>query len=183
MSKSSDSKTEKTRHIHIRVPVQEIAHFHDESQEGSDWANILDPFAVDNLTHAENGSWYQTLFPHETITFKISESPNQGSLDPDLTIEFIRFNPLGEVNYRTQSPINAWHQLIDPKTKGSVGELGSFYLEAPDYTLHSSNYVNDFSPNLTYTILFSFRDVTGTRRYCTIDPLLKTSSEHTHKDK
>ena len=173
----------------LSIDPQVIEDFNKDSQEGDDWGNINVPFDANNLTvnsGTNAGSWFQQLEAEQVMKFRLDKE----SMGKGLEIEYIRLNPLGSIDYVKQSPLEAWGGIIDiDDTKGAIGEFGSFYLtpvwhkdnhEAPaHYKLRASKDLNDKSPNLSYSILFSFTSGKNHRHYCTIDPLIKTSSKVT----
>lgn len=174
--------------IRLEINPQIIEDFNANSQEGTNWGSINFPFSANSLTKNVDGlgnsvSWFQKIGPGQTMDFKFStKNPPQ-----DLTIEFVRLNPLGEINYSVQGPNEAWSHVLDlAQTSGSIGDYGSYYLSNVDtkstnpcYRLVTSTNLSDFSPNLSYTILFSFTGATGVKHYCTIDPLIKTTARNT----
>lgn len=173
----------------LTIDTKLIENFNRDSQEDENWGNINSPFDANNLTvnsGTNPGSWFQELSAEQVMKFKLdNESVNHG-----LEIEYIRLNPLGTIDYVKQSPLEAWGEIVDlDDTKGAIGEFGSFYLtpvwhkdnhdEPAHYKLKASKDLKDNSPNLSYSILFSFVSDKNHRHYCTIDPLIKTSSVHT----
>jgi len=175
----------------IKVEPKVIEEFHHDSQEGHDWGNINAPFDSNNLSENVGttvGSWYQQLEAGQQMNFSLMHAdPAYG-----LEIVYISLNPLGVIDYKQNSPIDAWKQVLDlEKTQGAIGGFGAFYLTDPEpnsnlplYSLVASNNLKENSPNLSYTILFSFIGIrSGRRHYCTIDPLIKTSSVHTPPNK
>ena len=173
----------------LSIDPQVIEDFNYESQEDEDWGNINFPFDANNLTNNTGthfGSWFQTLEAGQVMKFALDESTYHETLE----IEFIRLNPLGSINYIEKSPIEAWGRVVDlDYTEGAIGDYGSYYLapyrteidgrKTTVYKLKGSDNLYDYSPNLSYTILFSFVGKKGNRHYCTIDPLIKTSSKVT----
>ncbi|GAB5528150.1 MAG: hypothetical protein Roseis2KO_60220 [Roseivirga sp.] len=182
MSHKKKRPASNTIAIKLIVPVEEIQNFHLHSQENPNWANIYTPFPADNFVGGLEQARYLELFPEQTLTFEIANADEFAAAE--LEIEYVRLRPLGEIHYKLQSPRAVWANVIDvDQTKGAVGRLGAYYLkrshENPPFKLITSSEMTDYSPNLAYSILFSFKDNWGTRRYCTVDPLIKTSSVHT----
>ena len=174
----------KTITININVRANDIESFHDYSQADPLWANILAPVPADNFVENLNGGWYHEIAAGDTLEFELNQSEDNDA--KDLQIEYVRLNPLGVVHYKNKSPLEVWSGIVDTeKTAGAVGKLGAFYLQKgssePAFSLVASSTMEDFSPNLNYTILFSFIDTTNIRRYCSVDPLLKTTGRNISK--
>lgn len=166
--------------IKIRAETERIETFNSQSQQDSFWGTVKVPFEAQHFVKNDygDGMWYHNIAAEQKMKFSILTDE-----DASLRIEYIKLSLIGWIDYSIQSPRDQWDNLLDlAKTDGAIGDNGSFYLGrtaggTTNFELVASENLQDRSPNMTYSVIFSFVDsVNGLIRYCKIDPLLKTSA-------
>lgn len=170
--------------VKINIDIEGIESFNSQTPQNATWGTINEPFEANHFCQndAGDGRWYQVLHAGQRLTFSILSDENSTIL-----IEYIKLSLIGTLDNTQQSIRGQWGQVLDlSQTTGAVGEHGAYYLTKTDdepnqnYEMVANENLQDRSPNLAYSIIFSFVDsISGIVRYCKVDPLVKTSArEH-----
>lgn len=172
--------------ITVEIDIAGIVAFNINLGMGGEWGYYSDPFDAGqfmSITTAfgDSSSVIQIprLFPDREAKMEVIPVGNENNTFI-FEIDHIRLSMIGEANFMRSTPRHAWAQIFDlDKTDGAIGLHGHFYLgqssEANNFKMITSERVGDMSCNIAYSIKFSIQ-LGDHIKYCTIDPLLKTSS-------
>lgn len=166
-----------------QIDIQGIVDFNGNLGEDGPWGEFDNPFdAVPFMAVNSGGGTVPVngipIFPAKS---KVVFTMQPGLPEPSFVVESVRFNMIGPIDFSYSSPRGLWEEIIDlDKTRGALGAKAEFFLSQESYEdrifdVFTSSALSYTSYNILYEIVFSF-SLHGRRKYCSIDPLIKTSS-------
>lgn len=172
--------------FNIYVNLKGIINFNSNLGENGPWGLYSNPFHADQFVTPPGDGELIPLdgiptFPADRI-INLMVVPDRDMLieQYNYDVEYMKLSLIGPVEFSHSSPRHLWNQVLDiEKTDGAIGSESAFYVSQTNHTgkfrIITSPDLSLLSYNMLYQVCFSFK-LNGITKYCTIDPLIKTSS-------